>query len=134
MLSLAWPWVLLALPLPFIVRALLPNPDHALRPGMLMQVELQSQQRVVKPHPCHQQRQQGLSTVGNQHDPAPLHEPADLIDVRRDSCHQHAALFRRLMQHRQIVNVTKRSHPQPGQSSFRHPRQPQVAAAAGFQF
>ena len=28
-----------------IVRALLPNPDHALRPGMLMQVELQSQLR-----------------------------------------------------------------------------------------
>ena len=28
-----------------IVRALLPNQDHALRPGMLMQVELQSRQR-----------------------------------------------------------------------------------------
>jgi membrane fusion protein (multidrug efflux system) len=27
------------------VRALLPNPDHELRPGMLMQVELHSQQR-----------------------------------------------------------------------------------------
>jgi membrane fusion protein (multidrug efflux system) len=28
-----------------IVRALLPNPDHVLRPGMLMQVELQSRER-----------------------------------------------------------------------------------------
>ncbi len=37
-----------------IVRALLPNPDHVLRPGMLMQVELQSQQReaIVIPEEC----------------------------------------------------------------------------------
>jgi membrane fusion protein (multidrug efflux system) len=37
-----------------IVRALLPNPDHALRPGMLMQVELQGAQRqsIVIPEEC----------------------------------------------------------------------------------
>jgi membrane fusion protein (multidrug efflux system) len=37
-----------------IVRALLPNPDHALRPGMLMQVELLGQQResIVIPEEC----------------------------------------------------------------------------------
>ena len=37
-----------------IVRALLPNPDHALRPGMLMQVELQSQRReaIIIPEEC----------------------------------------------------------------------------------
>jgi membrane fusion protein (multidrug efflux system) len=37
-----------------IVRALLPNPDHVLRPGMLMQVELQSRQRqaIVIPEEC----------------------------------------------------------------------------------
>ena len=37
-----------------IVRALLSNPDHALRPGMLMQVELQSQRReaIIIPEEC----------------------------------------------------------------------------------
>lgn len=37
-----------------IVRALLSNPDHALRPGMLMQVELSGQQResIVIPEEC----------------------------------------------------------------------------------
>ena len=37
-----------------IVRALLPNPDHALRPGMLMRVELQSQRReaIIIPEEC----------------------------------------------------------------------------------
>ena len=36
------------------VRALLPNPDHALRPGMLMRVELQSKPReaIVIPEEC----------------------------------------------------------------------------------
>ena len=37
-----------------IVRALLPNPDHALRPGMLLQVELLNRQRtaIVIPEEC----------------------------------------------------------------------------------
>lgn len=37
-----------------VVRALLPNPDHALRPGMLMQVELLTRQReaIVIPEEC----------------------------------------------------------------------------------
>lgn len=37
-----------------IVRALLPNPDHALRPGMLLQVELQNRRReaIVIPEEC----------------------------------------------------------------------------------
>lgn len=37
-----------------IARALLSNPDHALRPGMLMQVELQSQRReaIIIPEEC----------------------------------------------------------------------------------
>jgi membrane fusion protein (multidrug efflux system) len=37
-----------------IVRAILPNPDHALRPGMLMRVELLNRQReaIVIPEEC----------------------------------------------------------------------------------
>ena len=34
MLSLAWPWVLLALPLPFIVRALLPEANQLQEAGL----------------------------------------------------------------------------------------------------
>ena len=34
MLSLAWPWILLALPLPFIVRALLPEANQLQEAGL----------------------------------------------------------------------------------------------------
>ena len=34
MLSLAWPWILLALPLPFIVRAVLPEANQVQEAGL----------------------------------------------------------------------------------------------------
>ena len=61
-----------------IVRALLPNPDHALRPGMLMQVELQSRSReaLVVPEEC-------LVAKGRQHFVYVV-DPADNTTERRE--------------------------------------------------
>jgi hypothetical protein len=80
-------------------------------------LERQQQQRVQDRRNDDQQRQppvvdhhdgehQGHLGGADQHpDAAPLHEPADLVDVGGHPGDQRAPLLGRLVQHRQVVDV-----------------------------
>ena len=72
-----------------------------------------------------------LARGGDQVQPGPLHEAADLVDVAGDPGDQRATLLARLVQHRQVVDVAERPHPQRRQRRLDHGRQAVVHPAAG---
>jgi hypothetical protein len=66
------------------------------------------------------QRQGRLEGVDHQHQSGELHEAADLIDVGGDPRDQRTTVLRRLVQHRQVVDVAEGLDAEPRERRLAH--------------